>query len=189
MHLQILVAVVLIAQIAPASVPKAGPAESVEARYARAQLELAQANLKRVQQSNKRVTRSVPSSIVAEYEYDVQVAKARLEQSTAARSGGEFKVWLQRAEADWKGAETAWKAATAANETVPGTFETIDIDRFRLRAEVARLQFDRGQALAGAGHDVQMKWEIDLLNNQVQRLKEESRQSTLSIGVYPFWPW
>lgn len=188
MHVELLVAFVLLTQIARSPNPNNAPAENVDARYARAQLDLAEANLKRVQLSNKRIARSVPSSIVAEYELDVQVAKTRWEQATG-QPGRDFKVWLRRAEAEQKVAETVWQSAAAANQSVPGTFEPLDIERFRLRAEVAKLQFERGQKLVDAGRDSQLQWEIDLLNNQLQRLKEESRQATLSIGVYPYWPW
>jgi hypothetical protein len=112
--------------------------ESTELRYARAQTQLAEANLNRVQQSNRRVARSVPSSIVAEYERDVQVAKTRLAQVAAGRAAGEFQVWLQRAEAEHRTEETAWKNAMEVNDRVQGTFDPLDIERFRLLANEIR---------------------------------------------------
>lgn len=165
------------------------PAESVEVRYARAQVALAEANLKRVEESNRRVARAVPSTVVAEYRSGVEVAKARLAAATAGRSGGEFQVWLGRAEAESRAAETAWKSATAANDRAAGTFAAIDLERFRLRAEVARLQLERGQALAGAGREAQLEWEVDLLDNQVQRLKEEVNRAAPVVWSYPGWYW
>jgi hypothetical protein len=163
--------------------------ESVEVRYARAQLQLAEANLIRVEQRNERVARSVPSSVVAEFQHDVAVAKTRLEQAAAGPASNEFQVWLKRAEAERKAAETTWKNATAANKRVPGTFEPLDVERFRLRAEVAKLQLERGQVLAGAGREAQLQWEIDMLANQVQRLKEDSSRAIPFIGIYPTWRW
>src|SRR5205814_1454192 len=139
--------------------------ESVEVRYARAQMQLAAANLNRVEQMNKRLARSVPSSVVAEYQFDVQVAKTRLEQAAASRAASEFQVWLQRAEAERKTAETTWKSATAVNASAPGAFEPLDIERYRLRAEVAKLQLERGQTLVDSGREAQLQWEIDLLEN------------------------
>ena len=68
-------------------------------------MQLAEANLNRVEQSNKRVARVVPSSVVAEYQCDVQVAKTRLEQATAGRAASEFQIRLQR-EAERRTAET-----------------------------------------------------------------------------------
>jgi hypothetical protein len=190
MQSEILMAVVcLLGQVGRTSAPIGSASESVEVRYARAQMQLAEANLNRVEQSNKRMERSVPSSVVAEYQHDVQVAKARLEQATAGQVTSEFQVWLRRADAERAAAETTWKTAMAANASVPGTFEPLDVERLRLRAEVAKLQLERGQTLVHSGREAQLQWEIDVLDNQVQHLKEESRQSTPFIGVYPPWAW
>ncbi len=181
------VVVWLLGQIAQPTALKNAPVESINLRYARAQLQLAETNLKRVEQSNKRVERSVPSSIVAEYQYDVEVAKTRLQQATAHAATSDFLVWLQRAEAERKSAETTWKNATAVNGRTAGTFDPLDIERYRLWAEVARLQLERGQSLANSSREVQLQWELEVLNNQVQRLQEESRQQTPWAGYFPYW--
>jgi hypothetical protein len=169
--------------------PNKPAAESVEIRYARAQLELAEANLDRVQQSNKQMERTVPSSIVAEYQDDVRVAKIRLQQATVGQSAGHFRVWLQRAEAEQRAADTAWKNATAVNQSAAGTWTPIDVERFRLRAAVAKLQLERGQSLVNAGREAQLQWQSDLLDNQVQRMKEEMREGAQYMGLYPSWWW
>jgi hypothetical protein len=192
MYAEILITVgywCLLAPLSETPTPNDTISESVDVRYARAQMQLAEANLNRIDQSNKRVERSVPSSVVAEYQHDVQVAKTRLEEAVAGRAASDFQVWLQRAEAERRTAETNWKTATAANGSAPGTFGPLDVERFRLRAEVAKLQLERGQTLVDSGREAQLQWEIDLLDNQVQRLKEESRQSTPSSDLYPYWDW
>lgn len=180
------IAVLLLGQLTQPTAPQNSPPESVEVRYARALLQLAEANLKRVEQSNKRMERSVPSSIVAEYQHDVDVAKTRL-QATAPGAAGDFQVWLQRAEAERKAAESTWKNARDVNGRVPGTFDAIDIERFRLRAEVAKLQLERGQSLANSNREAKLQWELEVLSNQVQHLQEESRQSTPLTGYFPYW--
>ena len=145
--------------------------------------------MRRIQESNKRVARAVPASVVAEYQYDVEVAKERLAQATGGKAANEFQVWLRRAEAEQQTADAAWKSAAAANERVTGTIGRLDMERLRLRAEVARLQFERGRALVGAGREVQLAWQVDLLDNQVQRLKEEAGRATSFVGFYPVWMW
>jgi hypothetical protein len=164
-------------------------AENVEVRYARAKLQLAEANLSRVQESNKRVAAAVPRDVVAEFRYDVEVAKARLEQATGGQAGNEFQVWLRRAAAERRAAEDRWKSAMAANERVPGTLGAVDVERLRLRAEVAGLQVERGRALVDASREAQLEWEVELLDNQVQRLREEAGRATSFIGLYPVWIW
>ena len=185
----LLIAVSLLGQQVQLPPPSNPAEESVEVRYARAQLQLAEANLGRVEQSNKEVERTVPSSIVAEYQDDVRVAKTRLQKATAGESANGFQAWLARAEAERRAADTAWKNATTVNQRAPGTFVPLDVERFRLRAEVAKLQLERGQALANAGREAQLQWQSDLLDNQVQRLKDEMRDSAQYNGLYPRWWW
>lgn len=163
--------------------------ESLDVRYARAQLQLAETNLKRLEESNRRMPRAVPSSVVAEYQQDVQVAKARLEQALATRPADGFDVWLYRADAERKTAEMAWKNASAANERAAGTFQPLDLERLRLRAEVARLHWERGRTLVNAGRAAQLQWQIELLENQLQRLEEDTARATSFVGFYPIWPW
>jgi hypothetical protein len=105
------------------------------------------------------------------------------------RSASEFQVWLQRADAEQKIAESSWRSAMDVNRRAPETFIPLDIERFRLRAEVAKLQLERGQSLVNSGHEAQLQWKIDMLDNQVQRLKEESRREAPLIGLYPNWWW
>jgi hypothetical protein len=176
-------------QLQQNSAPSHTAVESVELRYARAQLRLAEANLSRIEQTNKQAARAVPSSIVAEYQHDLRVAKARLALATKGRPTSEFQVWLQRAEVELRTAETAWKNATAVNRRVPETFAPLDVERLRLRAEVARLQLERGQSLVNSGREAQLQWQIDLLDNQLQRLKEESRREAPFIRLDPYWWW
>jgi hypothetical protein len=74
---------------------------------------------------------------VAEYQHDVEVAKTRLEEAVAGRVAGDFQVWLRRAEAERRTAERNWKNAMATDRSAPETFGPLDVERFRLRAEVA----------------------------------------------------
>jgi hypothetical protein len=187
--LAVVVGWIAFAQVSQAPPQRDATIENVNLRYARAQLQLAEANLRRVEESNQRVARSVPTNVVAEFRYDVEVARARLAQAADGEAKNEFQVWLQRAEAERKAANDSLKSALAANDRVPGTFRELDIERFRLRVEVASLQLERGRMLAGAGRTVQLAWKVDLLDNQVQRLKEEAGRATSFIGLYPVWAW
>jgi hypothetical protein len=179
----------LFGQVSQLPPPRKPGSENIEIRCARAQLQLAEANLNRAEESNKRVARSIPSSIVADYQNDVQVARTRLERVTAGEAASEFQAWLQRAEAERRAAETTWKSAVEVNDRVAGTFDPLDIERFRLRMEVATLQLERGKSLVNADRVTQLRWELDVLDNQVQRLKEASNELTPFNSLYPIWRW
>src|SRR5580704_17286646 len=106
---QLLTAIVLFlaGQVPQPSSPApagASASETIDVRYARAQLQLAQANVQRVQQINQRLARTVPASVVAEYQRDRDVAKAQMQQAESRAAEDPFAVWLSRADAIWKNA-------------------------------------------------------------------------------------
>jgi hypothetical protein len=187
MNIELLMTIVCLAPVL--QTPPPAPAENIELRYARAHVQLAEANLDRVEQINKRVARSVPSSVVAEYQDDLKVAKTRLEQAVAGQAAGDLKLWLERAAAEQRTAETSWNVVQAVNRMAPATFGPLEVECYRLRAQVAGLQLERGQALVDADLQAQSQWKMDLLDNQVQRLNEESRRSATNIRTYPYWWW
>jgi hypothetical protein len=193
MHCELLLAatLVILAQQVPAEPPSpadATAAEKLAMEYARAKLQLAEANLKRVEEMNRRVARTVPASVVAEFQSDVEEANVQVRQT--ASQGGQFGVWLRRAQSELQAATTRWKAALAGNRRVEGTFGELDVERFRLRAEVARLQLERGRSLLGASREAQLEWQVELLNNEVDRLNEEPSRISPSGRYYPmYWYW
>jgi hypothetical protein len=190
MQLKVLTTIIaLLGPLCLLAAPDDAPSESVEVRYARAQLQLAEANLKRVEERNKKTARSVPNSVETDYQHEVQIAKTRLEQATAGPDSNEFESWLERADVERNMADLNLKNATSVNDRVPGTFQQLDIERFRLRAEVAKLQLERGQALVNADREAQLQWKIDLLDNQVQRLKDESLRARPIITYDLIWWW
>lgn len=190
MHYELLIVAALLvagqvpAQPAPMS---AAAEESLELRYARARLELAEANLKRVEQMNRKLDRTVPSSVVADFRDGVTEAREQFQQASQAAPEGEFAVWLKRAEGSARSAKQRWHDAVAANRRVKDTIPAIDVERFRLRAEVARLQWDRGQQLAAAPREAQLAWQVDLLNDEVELLKEETTRVAPFVRYYPIW--
>src|SRR4051794_28335194 len=70
--------------------------ESLEVRYARAQLQFAEAPLRKAQHQNRRVRETISAGLLAEYSDAVQVAKAQL---TAAQDPGgddSLAAWVRR---------------------------------------------------------------------------------------------
>jgi hypothetical protein len=194
MHYELLLAVTLtiLSQDAPATRPPEPVAASknLELEYARAKLQLAQTNLKRVEQMNRRLARTVPANVVAEFQYAVEEANVQVHQAASGPASDEFGVWLRRAQSDSQAANNRYTSAVAGNRRVQGTFDALDVERLRLRALVARLQWERGQSLAGAPRENQLEWQVELLNNQIDRLKEEPSRISPSIRYYPiYWYW
>lgn len=154
----------------PPDEPAPSPS-SLAVEYAKARLELAQANLKRVESRNKKVANSVSPNVVADYQRDVEVAKLALENATQGESDN-FAVWLQRVEAQWKSADTIWKSAVAANKRLQGTIHELDVERLRLRAEMLRINLERGRSLADQPREAQLEWRLSALDDEVEQLSE-----------------
>lgn len=189
MHCELLLtAALLAAGQSPLPAPRdAAAEESLELRYARVRFELAEANLKRVEQMNKKLDRTVPSSVVADFKNDLAEAELQFRQATKEAPVDPLAVWLRRAESAFQSATTRWKNAVAANRRVPDTIPALDVDRFRLRAEVAELQWQRGKKLAGAPREQQLAWQVDLLNDEMELLKEETTRVAPFVRYYPIW--
>jgi hypothetical protein len=108
-------------------------------------------------------------------------------QATREAEFDELAIWLRRAESAYRAAYNRWQTALAANSKVKDTIPVLDIDRFRLRAEVARLQWERGKQLAKAHREAQLGWQVDLLNSEVELLKEETSRVAPFVRYYPIW--
>ena len=160
--------------------------ESLDVRYARAQFALAEANLKRVDQINQQVARAVSGKVVDEYRRDVDVARARLDAAERGESDS-FQVWLRCAEASLKSADRAWQNAVVANQHMPGTIDQVDVERLRLRAEVYRIDLERGRALAGGTREAQLQWRVRMLSDEVDRLNEAVFRMGPPRSSYLFW--
>lgn len=149
------------------------PQPSLDAQYAAAKLKLAEANLAKVERMNQRVANAVAGSVVDDYRQDLALAQARVEQA----DGDPFEIWLREVQRAGQAADRAWRSAQAANDRTRGTIDPLDVERLRLRAEVLRINLERGKALASQPREVQLAWRISALQDDVEQLVETLRLS------------
>lgn len=161
--------------------------DSLAVRYARAHVALADANLKKVEVTNKRVANAVPRNVVAEYRGDLETARMRLEQSLRDPGAAPMPVWLRTAEAVSKNAETEWKSALAANQRMAGAVDELEVERLRLQSQLARVRIELGRSLSSQPLDEQRQWQMAFLLDELQLVKERVRQSSPAGRIYPFW--
>ncbi len=171
----------------PPAVDDSKEGESLDVQFARMQLALAQASLNDVDSLNSRVAKVVSADDVVAYQQDVTVARSQLKAAEEGDANAEFAVWQRRAEAAASYANALWQGAVSANKRASGTIRATEIERLRLAAELAKLEVKRGEAAMHGTLQQRTAWQLSLLNDEVQRLKEEVRHTTPSGRVYPFW--
>lgn len=159
---------------------------NLELEYAEAQLRLAETNLRKVQVTNERFPKTVSASVIADYGEDLAIAKA---QYDGVKKGGDddfFAGWLRRIESSVRAAEASYNSARVANQRSPGTVDAMDVERMRLRMEIARLQLERGKLLAGSNVEQQLRWQVQVLNDEVAHLKVQTSRITPQTRLYPW---
>ncbi len=159
--------------LAGAPAASESPETTLEQQLANAKFKLAEANLERALQMNRRVGNLVPADIVREYQQAVEVAKVRIAQAALADDSRRFAVWLRQAEGFQVIAEAAYRNAIAANERTSRAVTEAEVTRLHLKADVAQLQLQRGRSLIDRPSALQNQWQLDLLDDEVQQLREE----------------
>ena len=167
--------------------PPPDQAESLDVRYARAQVALAEANLKRLQEMNLKVANSVSADTLISFQRDLGVAQAELRAALSGDAAQQFDIWLRRADAAVGYAEVQWQGAVAANARVAGVISPTDVERRRLRLELNRLELERGEALVHGTAEQKLAWQLSLINNELRQLKDDVRQTVPTAPIYPSW--
>lgn len=179
------VALVGVLGAAPADTQEKSP-RNLELAYAEAQFKLAETSLKKLELTNQRFPKTVSASVIADYAEDLAIAKAQLESARQGTDADLFLGWVRRVESNLKTAEASYSSAQVANKRQPGTVDPLDVERLRLRVDINRLQLERGKMLAGASIDQKLEWQVQVLNDEVARLKEQTSRIAPQTRVYPW---
>jgi hypothetical protein len=165
----------------PARTPK-----ELEIGYAEAQYKLAEVSLKKLEATNQRFPRTVSASVMADYAEDLAIAKAQLDNARAGNDTDLFQGWIRRVESNLKTTQASHQSALVANQRQPGTVDPLDVERLRLRVEINQMQLDRGKLLAAAPLEEKLEWQVQVLNDEVARLKEQTSRIAPQTRVYPW---
>lgn len=150
--------------------------ESVDIRLAESKLQLAQLELQRAQEINRRVSGTVQETTLQRLQQSVEVATKVLEFSRGEEQEL-HAVHLLQLEAEVKLANRQLKSAIEANRLAPGIVSATGLERFRLRAEVARLTLARAREASGfESTEAHLQWQVDHLYDEVQRLRNDIPQ-------------
>jgi len=156
--------------------------ESLEVRFAKAKLLLAELGLKRAEQLNARVAETIPASVVAEYRRDIEVEQARLKAVTAGKADADFDYWLTQVRAKSQEAQAGFERARTANKTAVGAVDQIDVERMRVRAEIFQLLYEQGQQVVSKSLTDRIGWQNNVLLTEVEMLNGEVFRNRMMSG-------
>ncbi len=148
--------------------------DSLEVRCAKLQLRLAELGLEKAQNTNRRVARTIPLQLVAQYADDVAVAKIELENASREPGAKLLEGWILRAEMAYRTAQNIYVNAAKTEKRTPDTYEPIDLERMKATAELAQLQVERGKSLVDASPDAKLQWVTDMVDDDLMRLKKQT---------------
>jgi hypothetical protein len=155
----------------PANTP---PQESLDVRYARAQLKFAELTLQKAQDMNRKVPGTLIGGLIARFADEVEFAKLRLQSAMRPEGIDALQACVQRAELARRLAENRLKKSIEANQRAPGIVPASELERIKLEVEIAQLRVERGKSLADATPDAKLQWQLEMLNDDLARVSEQT---------------
>jgi hypothetical protein len=146
--------------------------------WAKAQLKLAEMNLARIQEMNKKVPGTLIGSMVREFAEEVELARMELKVVEKEPGGNPYLACVERLKLALRSAEDRAKRALETHEKAPDMVTKSDVERMRLSAIVTDLQLQRGLELENAAPHEQLQWQLEVLGDDLDRV----RQYTYLLG-------
>ena len=157
-----------------------GAAASIDVQIAEAKLKLAETELRRVTEVNRRVARTIPDSTVGWLERNVELAKQQLD---LARQGDQHwhALHIRQMEAALRDAESRVQRAEGMNRRVPRSVDEFDLERLRLKAEIARLNLAKARDPANVkSPEAHLQWQVDQVRDEIGRLKDQVERLSIT---------
>jgi hypothetical protein len=144
--------------------------DSFAMRYAKLQLRLAELTLQKAREMNRRMPQTLAPGMVEQFSDDVDFAKKQVEYATQHGEVDSFNVWIHQAEIDVRIQESRLKRIQNAARISKEAAQPIDIERVRLSVDIAKLRAERGRSLVSASPDERLRWQMEMISEQMRRL-------------------
>jgi hypothetical protein len=156
------------------SAPKQGKSDELhqaQVNYAKALLKVAQADLAKADDANKKVAGTIPPSVVFGLRNDVDMAKARVKGMLGLAKDEKDNDYIPAAKDAISYAEEQLKLAQEANARVPGAVSKPELERRQAEVEVARARLEVAKLLNTAAPMEVAEWELLQLQGDVHELQ------------------
>ena len=146
--------------------------ESLNIRHARAHLELAELDLRRALQWNKRIPDLFSDRTIAYLRKHVEIDGEQLSQSIAHQNPDAHEIYIRGAQAAVELADADVQRRQAIYKSFPDNFHALELDRAIAVAKVAKLSLERTVAKKGSIDTLsQLQWQVEELRNQLLELQ------------------
>ncbi|MBI2826731.1 MAG: hypothetical protein HYX69_18825 [Planctomycetia bacterium] len=144
---------------------------TLNVRYANAYLKLVEAELRKLQDTNRKLPGTIRPSVIEAMEAAVGEARDRLNAAQKQQSDMEGGLYLLAAQSELKAAQESLGKAEAANREVPDTVGRFEVARLQAALELAQVKLEKARILDADSPLAQVQWEIEQLREQVQDLR------------------
>ncbi len=145
--------------------------DKLAVQCAEANLKLAQMNFERMQQLNQKVRGTLIAGMVDQFREEVELAQQQLDVAKKTPGGDPYLATVERMRLALRSAEARAKRALDTHEQAPDIVSKDDVERMRQIAVIADLQLQRGLALKSATPQQQLQWQLEVLGNEIDRVR------------------
>ncbi len=140
-------------------------------QVAQAKLKMAEMNLERIKELNAKVPGTLITGMVQQFSDEVELARLELDVLRKTPGGDPYQAMVERMRLALTASKDRADRALKTFETAPAIMTRNDVERARLSAIIADLQLQRGLALEGADPHKQLQWQLELIGNELGRVR------------------
>lgn len=145
--------------------------EDLDVRYAQAYAKLMEAELAKLNFSNRGVPGTIRPAVLEAAQVAVREAQDRVKLAKKSDDIPDHEIYVDAAKADLQYAEESLRKAEAANLQVRGTVSDVEMARLKAQLELAKTRIEVAGNLKGASPLVQAQYELEMLREQVQQMR------------------
>ena len=140
-------------------------------------LSLQKAKLNQLESLNRRIPNSVPLADINNLKLNVELGEKLMEAVTDDSIEARKSAYLILAKNAVSAAEDELGRAEQVSQQMKGRVSDEDLEVLKLKASLARVNFEIGQKAVETSTEDELRWKIDLLYDEVLKLRNELKQA------------
>ena len=151
--------------------PKQDSKEEVNVRYAQAYAKLMEAEVAKLNFSNRTVPGTIRPAVIQAAQVALREAQDRVKLAKKNDDIPDHEIYVEAAKAYLAYSEESLRQAESANLKFGGTISDVEMARIKAQLELAKTRVEVANNLAGESPLLQAQYELELLREQVNQLQ------------------